>query len=146
MTTARDCARTRSTVPKRLRRPSDVVALVQAVLDDQLPPPGEVVICLDAERRLTGLALRPEAGEHPVDAEQLVDLAHELDATAVVLVSFLFDERELAIEADVDGFLALARACLERHVLLFDHVLLAGGSWRSMWDVARASATGDPAA
>lgn len=146
MTTSRDCARTSSTVPKQLRRPSDVVALVQAVLDDQLPPPGEVVICLDADRRLTGLALRPEAGEHPVDAEQLVDLAHELDAAAVVLVSFLFDERELAIEADVDGFLVLARACLERHVLLFDHVLVAGRSWRSMWDLARASATGDPAA
>ncbi len=144
MTTARHCART--STPKRLRRPSDVVALVQAVLDDQLPPPGEVVICLDADRRLTGLALRPDPGEHPVDAAQLVDLAHELDAVAVVLVSFLFDERELAIEADVEGFLVLARACLEEHVLLFDHILVAGRDWRSMWDVARASASGDPAA
>jgi hypothetical protein len=144
MTTSRDC--TRTTVPKQLRRPSDVVTLVQAVLDDQLPPPGEVVICLDHDRRLTGLALRPDAGDRPVDSGQLVDLARELDAVSVVLVSFLFDERELAIEADVEGFLALARACLEQHVLLFDHVLVAGGSWRSMWDAARASATGDPAA
>ncbi len=144
MTTARDCARTN--IPKRLRRASDVVALVHAVLDDQLPPPGEVVICLDADRRLTGLAVRPDAGEHPVDATQLVDLARELDAVAVVLVSFLFDERELAIEADVDGFLVLARACIDQHVLLFDHVLVAGQCWRSMWDSARTSATGDPAA
>ena len=144
MTTSRDCVRT--SAPKRLRRPSDVVALVQAVLDDQLPPPGEVVICLDADRRLTGLALRPEAGEHPVDATQLVDLARELDAVAVVLVTILFDECELAIEADVEGFLVLARACLEEHLLLFDHVLVAGRSWRSMWDAARATATGDPAA
>jgi len=137
MATSRDCLR--PTVPKLLRRPSDVVALVHAVLDDQLPPPGEVVICLDADRRLTGLALRPESGEHPVDAGQLVDLARELDAVAVVLVSFLFDERELALESDVDGFLALARACLDEHVLLFDHVLVAGREWRSMWDAARAS-------
>ncbi len=142
MTTSRNCVRT--TTPKRLRRPSDVVALVQAALADHVPPPGEVVICLDAERRLTGLALRPEPGEHPVDAAQLVDLAHELDAAAVVLVSFLCDERELALETDDDGFLHLARACLDQHVLLFDHVLVAGSRWRSMWDAARA--TGDPAA
>ena len=137
MTTSRDCART--SIPKRLRRPSDVVALVKAVLADQLPPPGEVVICLDPDRRLTGLALRPEVGDRPVDAEQLIDLARELDAVAVVLVSFLFDERELAIETDVEGFLVLARACLEQHVLLFDHLLVAGRSWRSMWDAARAN-------
>ena len=126
-----DCIRTKT--PKDVHRPSDVVALVQAMLADQLPSSGEIVIGLDAERRLIGVALRPGSTDRPVDAEQLVALAAELEATALVLVSFLFDEREFGFETDVEGFLVLARACRARHVLLFDHVLLAGTRWRSLW-------------
>ena len=96
---------------------------------------GELVIGLDRERRLTGLGIRPTPIDHPaIDRAQLVALAHELDAQALVLVSLLADERELFGEADVDGFLALGRACLTDGVLLLDHVLVAGSTWWSLWD------------
>jgi hypothetical protein len=116
-------------------RPSDAVALVRAVLTDHPEPTGELVIGLDVERRLTGLGVRPAPDEHsPVDAGQLVALAQELDAQALVLVSLLADEHELMAEADADGFLALGRACLTDGVLLLDHVLVAGSTWWSLWD------------
>ena len=38
---------------------------------------------------------------------------------------------EQVAEADLDGFLGLARACLQRGVLLLDHVLVAGSTWVS---------------
>jgi hypothetical protein len=118
-------------------RPSDAVALVRAVLSDHPEPTGELVIGLDAERRLTGLGIRPTPGDHlAVDREQLVALANELDAQALVLVSLLADEQELVAEADVDGFLTLGRACLAGGVLLLDHVLVAGSTWWSLWDAA----------
>jgi hypothetical protein len=120
---------------RRVQRPSDAIALVRAVLTDHPEPTGELVIGLDTERRLTGLGIRPRPEEHQVlDTEQLVALADELDAEALVLVSLLADERELLAEADLDGFLALSRACLQRSVLLLDHVLVAGSTWVSMWD------------
>jgi hypothetical protein len=116
-------------------RPSDAIALVRAVLTDHPEPTGELVIGLDADRRLTGLGIRPTPVDHPaVDRGQLVALARELDARALVLVSLLADERELMAEADVDGFLALGRACLTDGVLLLDHVLVAGSTWWSLWD------------
>ena len=138
-----DCVRT--SAPKQVRRPSDAVGLVRALLADPLPPAGEIVIGLDAAHRLTGVALRPDSVDRPVDAEQLVGLAAELDAVALVLVSFLTDECEFGLETDIEGFVALARACLAQHVLLFDHLMLAGTRWRSTWDTV-ARATGDPAA
>ena len=115
-------------------RPSDAIALVRAVLTDHPEPMGELVIGLDRERRLTGLGIRPTPIDHPaIDRAQLVALAHELDAQALVLVSLLADERELVAEADVAGFLALGRACLTDGVLLLDHVLVAGSTWWSLW-------------
>jgi len=128
----------RPPAPQRARRvlgPSDAIALVRAVLGDYPEPTGELAIGLDAERRLTGLGIRPAPGDHlAVDRGQLVALAHELDAQALVLVSLLADEHELVAEADVDGFLALGRACLTDGVLLLDHVLVAGSRWWSLWD------------
>jgi hypothetical protein len=122
-------------VPARVLRPSDAIALVRAIVTDHPEPTGELVIGLDAQRRLTGMGVRPTPEEHAaVDAGQLRALAHELDAEALVLVSLLADERELRAEADVEGFLTLARACLQGHVLLLDHVLLAGTTWCSLWD------------
>lgn len=135
MGTTRGCERRTTSLGDRVLRPSDAIALVRAVLSDRVPATGELVIGLDAERRLTGLGVRPEPEEHDaVDAEQLLALAGELDAQALVLVSLLADEWELAAEADVDGFLALGRACLRDHVLLLDHVLVAGSTWCSLWD------------
>jgi hypothetical protein len=123
--------------PGRVLRPSDAIALVRAVLTDHPEPTGELVTGLDGERRLTGMGVRPTPEEHSaVDAEQLIALALELEAEALVLVSLLADERELRAEADVEGFLTLARACLQEHVLLLDHVLFAGSTWCSMWDAA----------
>jgi len=136
MGTTRGCRR--PPAPQRARRvlrPSDAIALVRAILTDHPEPTGELVIGLDADRRLTGIGIRPTPVDHPaVDRGQLVALAHELDAQALVLVSLLADERELFGEADVDGFLALGRACLTDGVLLLDHVLVAGSTWWSLWD------------
>lgn len=139
MGTTRGCTRPVNdptpSAPGRVLRPSDAIALVRAVLTDHPEPTGELVIGLDAERRLTGMGVRPTPEEHAaVDAEQLLALAHELEAEALVLVSLLADERELRAEADVEGFLALSRACLEERVLLLDHVLFAGSTWCSLWD------------
>lgn len=142
MGTTRGCARTpqsptaRTDLPSRVQRPSDSIALVRAVLTDHPEPTGELVLGLDTERRLTGLGIRPRPEEHHVvDTAQLVALADELDAEALVLVSLLADERELLAEADLDGFLGLARACLQRGLLLLDHVLVVGSTWVSLWDV-----------
>ena len=136
MGTTRGCRR--PPAPQRARRvlrPSDAIALVRAILTDHPEPTGELVIGLDADRRLTGIGIRPTPVDHPaVDRGQLVALAHELDAQALVLVSLLADERELFGEADVDGFLALGRACLTDGVLLLDHVLVASSTWWSLWD------------
>ena len=116
-------------------RPSDAIALVRAILTDHPEPTGELVIGLDADRRLTGIGIRPTPVDHPaLDHGQHVALAHELDAQALILVSLLADERELVAEADVAGFLALGRACLTDGVLLLDHVLVAGSTWWSLWD------------
>lgn len=139
MGTTRGCTRPVNdptpNAPGRVLRPSDAIALVRAVLTDHPEPTGELVIGLDAERRLTGMGVRSTPEEHAaVDAEQLLALAHELEAEALVLVSLLADERELRAEADVEGFLALSRACLEERVLLLDHVLFAGSTWCSLWD------------
>jgi len=136
MGTTRGCRRPPTPqLARRVLRPSDAVALVRAMLTDHPEPTGELVIGLDADRRLTGLGIRPTPVDHPaVDRGQLVALAHELDAQALVLVSLLADERELVAEADVDGFLALGRACLTDGVLLLDHVLVAGSTWWSLWD------------
>jgi len=138
MGTTRGCRRPPTPqLARRVLRPSDAVALVRAVLSDHPEPTGELVIGLDAERRLTGLGIRPTPGDHlAVDREQLVALADELDAQALVLVSLLADEQELLVEADVDGFLTLGRACLTDGVLLLDHVLVAGSTWWSLWDAA----------
>ena len=138
MGTTRGCRRPPTPqLARRVLRPSDAVALVRAVLSDHPEPTGELVIGLDAERRLTGLGIRPTPGDHlAVDREQLVALADELDAQSLVLVSLLADEQELLVEADVDGFLTLGRACLTDGVLLLDHVLVAGSTWWSLWDAA----------
>ena len=136
MGTTRGCRRPSTPqLARRVLRPSDAIALVRAILTDHPEPTGELVIGLDADRRLTGIGIRPTPVDHPaVDRGQLVALAHELDAQALVLVSLLADERELFGEADVDGFLALGRACLTDGVLLLDHVLVAGSTWWSLWD------------
>jgi hypothetical protein len=141
MGTTRGCTRPSGSPERRapardqVRRPSDAIALARAVLGGHPDPTGELVLGLDPERRLTGVAVRPMPEDHAaVDVEQLVALAVELDAEALVLVSLLADEHELACEADADGFLTLGRACLGRGVLLLDHVLVAGTTWRSLWD------------
>jgi hypothetical protein len=148
MGTIRDCTRRSgapsASAPARVLRPSDAIALVRAIVTDHPEPTGELVIGLDGERRLTGMGIRPAPAEHDaVDAEQLVALAHELDADALVLVSLLADERELRAEADVEGFLGLARTCLRERVLLLDHVLLAGTTWCSLWDAVVGEHAGD---
>ncbi len=151
MGTTRGCTRPvddpTPSAPGRVLRPSDTIALVRAIVTDHPEPTGELVIGLDAERRLTGMGVRPTPEAHDaVDAEQLTALAQELDAEALVLVSLLADERELRAEADVEGFLTLARACLQEHVLLLDHVLFAGSTWCSLWDaVVGEGAAGDDA-
>ena len=126
------CARTRREI--RLRGPSDVVAFARRIAPGWSC--GDLVLGVGVDRYLTGVAWRTEA-DLAVGPTELVAIADELDACALVLASFLGDELELEPETDVVGYEALRLACEDLGVVLLDHVLVTGDRWRSLRDVSR---------
>src|SRR5438309_598908 len=79
--------------PLRVRGPAAASALLRALVCDTHHD-GEFVLALDDRDHFVGYASRDCRQEWPpLDAGQLVDIADELHANAVVLVTFVHDER-----------------------------------------------------
>jgi hypothetical protein len=67
--------------------------------------------------------------------QQLVDIAAELEASMLVLVTFVDASTLLATTPGIAAFNALAEGCLMENVALADHILMAGPHWRSLAEV-----------
>jgi len=102
---------------------------------------GEFVIALDVRDRVVGVASRQSLDWPAIDPEQLVMLADELTACALVLITFVDDTRVTPTAADVARFEGLRVECEAEGVTLFDQLLIAGRRWRS---VAEVSLSADP--
>ena len=115
----------------RVRGPAAASALLRALVCDTHHD-GEFVLALDDRDDFVGYASRDCRQEWPpLDAGQLVDIADELRATAVVLVTFVHDERLSPTEADVARLEGLRLECADEGVCLLDHLLFSGHHWRS---------------
>jgi hypothetical protein len=132
-----------STRPRgvRLRGPNDAAEFLKLVTCGEHFD-GELVIGLDEFDRVVGTASRSDSERWPpLEPEQLVMIADELRADALVLVTFVEDDHLTATAADVARFEGLRVECEAQGVSLFDHLLMAGDKWRS---IAEVSLSADP--
>ena len=63
-------------------------------------------------------------------------IAAELRADAVVLVTFVDDERIAPSPADVARYEGLVLECADEGVALLDQLLMSGHRWRSVGEVS----------
>jgi hypothetical protein len=129
-----------------VRGPNDVVEIIKhLVCDDHTE--GQLLIGIDETMHLSGAAFNcpcEVCQERAVgDASELVALADEMDATDLVLATFVDEGRLAPTAADVARFEGLRVECREQGVGLLDHLLFSGHQWRS---VAEISLSADPGA
>jgi hypothetical protein len=124
----------------------DLVEYVLGLLTGIDEPRGELVVGLDADGFPTGIAARSDVVEHPpIDAEQLRDLADELDAVEIFVATIVAADTTLPRPGDAQRFGELDHACRQTGLLLLDHVVIALGGIRpdgipdvtfaSLWEV-----------
>lgn len=120
-----------------VRGPGDVVEIVRKVTAESGPLAGELVFGFDAEKELVGCAVRgDEPSKPPIDVEQLLLISDELEARALVYVTFRHGATQLPNVATRDRFEALASGCAREGVVLLDHLLVSGQRWRSVAEVS----------
>ncbi|MBM3673184.1 MAG: hypothetical protein FJW86_13545 [Actinobacteria bacterium] len=132
----------------RVRGPNDAIAIIkQLVCDDHTE--GQLLIGIDASMRLSGAAFNCPCEqcceETATDADQLVELAYEMDAVELVLVTFVTQDRLAPTAADVARFEGVRVECAAQGITLLDHLLMSGHRWRSIAEVSLSlPATEDP--
>jgi hypothetical protein len=128
-----------SRLPEQVRGPDDVVEYVLSRRRGCAGKGGgagydfgEIVLGFDTERRITGCAVRSDGDHPPTDTQQLVDIAVELEAAMLVLVTFVDSPTLLANLPGVEMFSRLVGGCAADHIYLADHIVIAGHHWRSL--------------
>jgi hypothetical protein len=119
-----------------VRGPDDAATLMRVLVCDDHHD-GEFVIALDGSDRFVGYASRDgDQPWAPLDAMQLGMIAGELRADAVVLVTFVGDERIAPSPADVARYEGLVLVCADEGIALLDQLLMSGHRWRSVGEVS----------
>jgi len=97
---------------------------------------GQLAIGIDWSMRLSGPAFRCgcDVCQHDlaVTSQQIVDLAAELDAVELVLVTFVAPDRIVATAGDVARLEGLRVECRALGIELLDHLLMSGHRWCSV--------------
>jgi hypothetical protein len=121
-----------SVLQAQVKGADDAAALLRALVPDQ-PVKGMLVIGLDHEQRLCGVAVNPR---HRclswTKVWELVDLAAELDACALVIGLFPAGGTREPTMHEVAAFVDLHERALRAQVLLLDCIVLRGGEWASL--------------
>ena len=134
--TRRNCSTRPSERGPRVRGP-DAAATLMRVLVCGNHHDGEFVLALDRSDRFVGYASREgDQAWFPLDAMQLEMIAAELQAEAVVLVTFVDDDRIAPSLADVARYEGLVLECADEGVALLDQLLMSGHRWRSVGEVS----------
>lgn len=132
----RHCSTRRSERAPQVRGPDDAAALMRVLVCDDHHD-GEFVLALDRSDRFVGYASRDgDQPWAPLDAMQLEMIAGELRADAVVLVTFVDDERIAPSLADVARYEGLVLECADEGIALLDQLLMSGHRWRSVGEVS----------
>jgi hypothetical protein len=98
---------------------------------------GDFVLGLDDWDEFVGYSSRDCRREWPpLSADQLIGIAAELRATALVLVTFVEDDRLAPTEADIARFEGLRLECADEGICLLDQLLMSGHRWRSVREVS----------
>ncbi|MEX2267416.1 MAG: hypothetical protein WEA75_01885 [Acidimicrobiia bacterium] len=128
-----------------IRGPNDAVEIIKQLVCDEHTE-GQLLIGIDDSMRLSGAAFNCPCDvcqeRTAGDAGELVALADEMDATDLVLVTFVDEDRLAPTAADVARFEGLRVECLDQGVALLDHLLFAGHCWRSIAEVGLSAGPG----
>jgi hypothetical protein len=132
-------ARPRGTSTVPLRSGRDVVRLATAVLGRSYASRAAVVVVgLDAANCVAGVVEnRRRWSLRTFSARELVGLARELRAHALVLVQFVPNKRGDPSMADAHDFRTLASRCAADRTLLVDCIVVSGDR---RWSLARMAA------
>jgi hypothetical protein len=129
-----------------VRGPNDVVEIVKRLVCDEHTE-GQLLVGIDSSMHLCGAAFNCpcDACQDPTanTADALVAVAEEMGAEELVLVTFVDDDRLAPTAADVARYEGLRVECLDRGVMLLDHLLFSGHQWRSIGEI---SLSADPGA
>jgi DNA repair protein RadC len=132
-------ARSRGTSTVPLRSGRDIVQLATAVLGGSCRSRAAVVVIgLDATNRVAGVVEnRRRWSLRAFGARELVALARELRAHALVLVQFVPNKRGEPSMADAHDFRSLASRCAADRTLLLDCIVVSGEHRWSLAGMAR---------
>ena len=116
----------------------DAVALLRELVGDE-PVEGLVVVGLDHEQHLCGVGLNERhRGLSWVKVWELVDLAAELEACALVIGLFPTGRSRAPSDYEVRAFVDLAERVGRAQVLLLDCIVVRGHQW---WSLRQRSGT-----
>ena len=117
-----------------VRGPADVVRFIRAALGPRYGSRAAVVVIgLDGANRVTGLAEnRQRWSPRSLTVQEMVDLAAELAARAVVLVQLVPEKRDEPSMGDAQSFRSLAVRCAPEGVQVLDCVVVSGDRWWSL--------------
>jgi DNA repair protein RadC len=121
-----------SALQAQVKGADDAVALLRELVGEA-PIDGLLVVGLDAEQRLCGVALdsRHRALSW-VKVWELAALAAELDACALVIGSFPSGQPRPPSRHEVDAFVALHARGKQARVLVLDCIVVRGHRWWSL--------------
>jgi DNA repair protein RadC len=122
-----------------LRTPADVVRFVRSALGPWYGARAAVIVIgLDAANRVTGLAEnRQRWTPRSLKVREMLDLAAELRARALLLVQLVPELRRDPSAAEAYAFRTLATRCASEGVPLLDCVVVSGERWWSLGRVLR---------
>jgi hypothetical protein len=123
-----------------VRGPDDAVRLVKLLVDEGVRA-GRIVLGIDSYAHACGAAAHEKSdhcGHEPLTfAEQLTDIAIELRAESLVLITFVSEADLAPTPADVARFEGLKLEIEGVGFELCDHLLMSGHRWRSVREASK---------
>jgi DNA repair protein RadC len=130
-----------SIVEERIMGPDDAARVFRRCIQ-RGEVDGLLVLGLDCERAVTGIALNPtHRALATVKVWELVDLAAELDACSLVLARFPRGGKRAPSVYEAHAFVDLAERAARAHVLLLDCIVMRAQQWWSLAERARGAGT-----
>jgi hypothetical protein len=125
-----------SVLQAQVRGADDAVALLRELVPDE-PVAGMLVVGLDCDQRLCGVGLNPRHRALSwVKVWELVDLAAELDASALVLGLFPGGSSRAPSPHELAAFVDLSDRARRARVLLRDCIVVRGEKWWSLRELS----------
>jgi DNA repair protein RadC len=121
-----------SVLQSQVRGSDDAIALLRELVGRE-PVEGMVVVGLDHEQRLCGVGInRRHRALTWVKAWELVDLAAEFGACALVVGLFPSGRSRAPSEHEIGAFVDLYERAVRAHVLVLDCLVVRGHRWWSL--------------